>query len=150
MTILHPTPATLAIRQDGSVRGLCCGSPQPSTINQLPCPITTTITTPTLTATHFNYQLQDIFNRRYGGFYHIPQQRGRKIPHFFVSFSLPSSSSLPMSCFPEMTFRNDSAAFTCRSTTGVNANLPRLLTYLFTYIHTPFDHLTASPHSSNS
>lgn len=150
MTALHSTPAALDIRQDGSVRGLCRGPPQPTIINRLPCPITTTITTTTLSATHFNYQLQDIFNRRYGGSYHIPQQRGRKIPYFLVSFCLPSSSSLFMSSPPEMTFRNNSAAFTCCSTTGINANLLRLLDYLFIYLHTPFDHLTASPHSSDS
>lgn len=125
MMALYATPATLDIRQDGSAHGLCRGPPQPTTISQLPCPITTTINTTTLPATHFNYQLQDIFNRRYGGSYHIPQQRGRKIPHFFVSFCLPSGSSLLMSSPPEMTFRNNSAAFTCRSTTGINANLPR-------------------------
>lgn len=143
MTALHSTPAALDIRQDGSVRGLCRGPPQPSIINRLPYPITTTITTTTLTATHFNYQLQDIFNRRYGGSYHIPQQRGRKIPYFLVSFCLPSSSSLSMSSSPEMTFRNDLAALTCRSTTGINANLPRLFIYLPTYTFRPPKCLTA-------
>lgn len=147
MTALHATPATLDLWQDGKRPQILSWT---TTIKPPALPITTTITTTTLTATHFNCQLQDIFNRRYGGSYHIPQQRGRKIPHFLVSFCLPSSSSLSMSSSPEMTFRNDSAAFTYRSTNGVNANLPQLLTYLPTYIHTPFDHLTASPHSSNS
>lgn len=90
----------------------------------------------------------NIFNRRYGGFYHIPQQRGRKIPHLLHFLSLlafhlfPTDVSIPSpytfrqaSDLPKTPQQSELAV----AQTGVDADRATaaslIPTYLPAYIH---------------